>query len=392
MSKFHSYIASASKIISTYSTGKPLAIHIKAFFAADKKFGSRDRRIIASLCYYYYRTSRVFNSNTVEEKILYSLFLCETKSNELLHFFRPDLHEKTGLTPEEKLILLQVNETAIFPYINELGDPIDKHLFPLSFLIQPHIFLRIRPGKSQRVLEKLNYASVSYDLISDECIQLGNHVPADKILKLNNEAVVQDLNSQKVLNYLDVDISFLQADKKVTAWDCCAASGGKSILLYDKLKGNVQLTVSDVRNNILLNLGKRFEEAGMIIHRSLLSDLSVSTGLPDAEKFSIIICDVPCTGSGTWSRSPEQLYYFDKKQIEVYAERQQKIFLNTIPYLLPGGLFFYITCSVFKKENEAMVEFIRENSGLHVLQTQYLKGYEIAADTMFVAVFSTPNL
>ncbi len=388
MSKFHSYIASASKIINTYNAGKPLAIHIKAFFAADKKFGSRDRRTIASLCYYYYRTGRAFNRNTIEEKILNSLFLCETKSNELLHFFRPDLDEKTGQTPEEKLLLLQVNETAIFPYINELGDLIDKHLFPLSFLVQPHIFLRVRPGKKQTILEKLAHAEVPYKLIEDDCFQIGNHVAADKILILNKEAVVQDMNSQKVLNYLDADISFLQAGKKLTAWDCCAASGGKSILLYDKLKGNVQLTVSDVRNTILMNLSKRFEQADINIHNSFLADLSVASDLPVSGKFFVIICDVPCTGSGTWSRSPEQLYYFDKKQISGYAERQKKIVSNTISHLETGGFFFYITCSVFKKENEGVVEFIQANSGLHLLKMQYLKGYEIAADTMFVAVFS----
>lgn len=391
MSKFHSYIASASKIINTYSTGKPLAIHIKAFFAADKKFGSRDRRTIASLCYCYYRTGRAFNKNSVEEKILYGLFLCENKSNELLRSFRPDLDEKTSWSPEEKLLLLQTNETAIFPGSVELGNSIDKHLFSLSFLVQPQIFLRVRPGKKQIVLQKLTNAAVSFKLVADDCIQLGNHVAADKILKLNKEAVVQDINSQKVLNYLDSDDAFLHADKKLTAWDCCAASGGKSILLFDKLKGNVQLTVSDIRNTILMNLGKRFEQAGIPIHSSLLADLSVAPGLPAAEKFSIIICDVPCTGSGTWSRSPEQLYYFDKKQLNAYAERQRKIVSNTIPYLITGGLFFYITCSVFQKENEGVVEFIRGNTGLHLLQMQYLKGYENGADTMFVAVFSTAN-
>ena len=190
------------------------------------------------------------------------------------------------------------------------------------------------------------------------------------------------------MDALDKLPGHLQSSQKITAWDCCAASGGKSILLYDKLKGNIKLTVSDIRDNILINLGKRLQQAGININRNFIADLTVSSGLSAAENFSIIICDAPCTGSGTWSRNPEQLHFFDKKTIDVYAERQQQIISNVIPHLNTGGIFFYITCSVFKKENEEMVSFIKaKNSQLQLIQMEYLKGYENAADTMFVAVF-----
>ena len=273
-----------------------------------------------------------------------------------------------------------------------MGDGIDIKNFSVSFLEQPQLYLRARPGKKNRVTEKLNEASVKFDWSGNDCVTLENNISVDKILKLNEDAVVQDINSQKVLDYLQEVPVFIQATQKITAWDCCAASGGKSILLYDKLKGNVQLTVSDIRKNILMNLGKRLQQAGVNIHRSFITDLSVSTGLETSEKFSVIICDVPCTGSGTWSRSPEQLYFFNKKSIDIYAERQQKIVSNVAAHLDTGGLFFYITCSVFKKENEAMVSFIMNMfPQLHVVQMKYLEGYDAAADTMFVAVFKSGN-
>ena len=391
MSRFHSYISSASKIISTYGPGKPLAIHIRSFFAADKKFGSKDRKAIASLCYYYFRTGRAFKKNTIEEKILFGLFLCENKSNELLRFFRPDLDENTALTLTEKISLLKMAVINIFPFVNELGEDIDRHFYTLSFLTQPKIFLRIRPGKKKTVLDKLKDASINFELLSDECLKLENNIAADKILLFNKEVVVQDMNSQKVLNYLEKKPNFFTVTGKITSWDCCAASGGKSILLYDKLKGNIELTVSDIRENILLNLRKRLQQAGVNISNNFITDLSASTGLPAEKKFSIIICDAPCTGSGTWSRNPEQLYFFDKKMIETYAGRQQSIVSNIIPHLKKGGLFFYITCSVFKRENEEVTGFIKEKfsagNNLQLLQMDYLKGYENAADTMFVAVF-----
>jgi 16S rRNA (cytosine967-C5)-methyltransferase len=55
--------------------------------------------------------------------------------------------------------------------------------------------------------------------------------------------------------------------------------------------------------------------------------------------------------------------------------------------LKKNGWLLYITCSVFKKENEDVVEFTRSNSGLELIEMELLKGYEEKADTMFAALF-----
>jgi 16S rRNA (cytosine967-C5)-methyltransferase len=98
--------------------------------------------------------------------------------------------------------------------------------------------------------------------------------------------------------------------------------------------------------------------------------------------------DAPCTGSGTWSRTPENLFYFKPEIIDDFAQRQKQIVTNVMPYLQKGGLFFYITCSVFKKENEDVANFIKEKFELQILHMELLKGYDKKADSMFVAVFS----
>jgi len=392
MSKFHSYIGSAGKIIGTYTAGKPLALHLKSFFAAEKKFGSRDRRVISSLCYYYFRVGHALNHKETAERILTGLFLCENKSNELLHFFHPDLDDRIGLPLADKISLSGIKINDIFPFKDELGDSIESRDFALSFFKQPQLYLRVRPGRKDRVIHKLNGASVAFEWRGADCLVLANNASADKILQLNKDAVVQDINSQKVLDHIDRGSFPTRANQQLKAWDCCAASGGKSILLFDKLKGNIQLTVSDIRENILANLRKRLQQAGININRSFIADLSVSPGLLPQEKFDIIICDAPCTGSGTWSRNPEQLLFFKKATIDEYAKRQQQIVSNVIPHLDSSGLFFYITCSVFKKENEELVSFIKHKfPQLNLLQMEYLKGYDNAADTMFVALFQISN-
>ncbi len=153
------------------------------------------------------------------------------------------------------------------------------------------------------------------------------------------------------------------------------------------------LTVSDIRESILSNLKNRFETAGIKNYKSFIADLTETDSpqgpadqlpTPDAQ---LIICDAPCTGSGTWSRTPEQLYYLKRKTIDVYVAMQQQIVSNVIPHLQTGGLFIYITCSVFKNENEDMVSFITKKFHLQLLQMELLKGYDKKADSMFVAVF-----
>jgi 16S rRNA (cytosine967-C5)-methyltransferase len=153
--------------------------------------------------------------------------------------------------------------------------------------------------------------------------------------------------------------------------------------------GDIDLTVSDVRESILINLKKRFNEAGITKYKSFIADLTQSSKLT-TNSFHLIIADVPCTGSGTWSRNPEQLYYFEQKKIEEYSILQKKIVSNVIKHLQPGGYLLYITCSVFIKENEEVVDFIEQNFHLDVIKMEVLRGYDMKADTMFAALLQKP--
>jgi len=381
MGRHFSHLNSAVKIIEKYDGSLPFNNFIKAFFSKEKRYGSKDRRQIASLCYAFFRSGHLLKKE-VAEKIITSVFLSEQSYSDFLAEIRPEWNERITHLFADKLAFLQKNSQELFPFLRELSSQVDRDLFIRSLLVQPSLFLRIRPGKKQSVESKLNAAGIPFELLDEDCVSLANSTKAEDIFKINEEVVVQDLNSQKVLDFVK--------GKYITelpeSWDCCAASGGKSILLFDRLKGKVRLTVTDIRETILSKLHTRLHNAGIGIEQSYLADLSQS-GLPANNTFDIILCDVPCTGSGTWSRTPEQMFYFQKSKIHMYAELQKKIIANSIPSLKKGALFFYITCSVFSEENEQQVEFIKTNFAMKQLHLEYLKGYEIKADTMFVAVF-----
>ncbi len=171
-------------------------------------------------------------------------------------------------------------------------------------------------------------------------------------------------------------------------WDCCAASGGKSLLAIDII-GNIELTVTDIRKSILENLQERFNKAGVKTYQSMVADLSkpVKNIQP---KYDLVIADVPCSGSGTWGRTPEEMHFFTAEKLAEYSALQKKIISNTVPALLPKSQYLYITCSVYEDENEGAVEFLVKNFGYRLNRMENIKGYQHGADTMFAAWLTSP--
>jgi 16S rRNA (cytosine967-C5)-methyltransferase len=396
---FHRYLNYVIAIIEKYNGAEPFHLYLKKYFSANKKHGSKDRKQIAALCYYYFRIGMAVSpSIDISEKLLLATFLIEKKSSALLEKLKPAWNEKIHLDIPLKIEMVKdiFFLKKIFPYRDEISNQLTIEDFSLSFLIQPKLFIRIRPGYKNVVFGKLKAAQISFEKINENCLAFSNNEKVSEVINVDKEAVIQDFNSQQTLNlftsYVANDTSYLRNQKSeirnsTSLWDCCAASGGKSILACDLLK-NIKLTVSDTRKNILENLKKRFAKAGIKNYYSFVSDLSIPNPQKSTlEKQDLIIADVPCSGSGTWARTPEQLHFFNKKKINEYSVLQQKIISNAVEYLNENGYLLYITCSVFKKENEENVDFIQKKLNLLLIKSEYLKGYEMQADTLFAALF-----
>ena len=383
--RIHSYLRSAAQILSEYKGDQPFATWLKGYFSANKKFGSKDRKHVSHLCYSFFRLGHAFQQVPVEERILTALFLTADTDSDYLQEVKPEWNDRIGATLEEKLAYLNAKEEwkEIFPWQDELSHQIELYPFATSFLQQPHLYLRLRPAKAPRVQQKLQDAGITYQLKDDHCIVLPNSTRIEDVLLIDTEAVIQDYSSQQVLNPLKTLIG--EKKDKFSIWDCCAASGGKSLLAYD-LFNKIDLIVSDVRQSILHNLQARFKRAGITNYKSFIADIG-SPKFSTHSKYDIVVCDAPCSGAGTWSRTPEQLYYFKEEKIAYYADLQKRITLNAIKAVKAGGYFVYITCSVFQNENEDVAEYLKENAGLQLKSLHYFKGYSDKADTLFVALF-----
>ena len=385
MSRFHSYLNSAVTILSGYDGTQPFSLYIKRFFSRNKKYGSRDRWLISDYCFFYFRLGRAFQHLDMEERILTGIFLCSTHSNRMLETHRPDWDSHVIYPLDEKLKYLGLNPEQVleelFPWRDQLSEDINAAEFARSYFIKPDVFLRIRPGKGGSIRPRLKSAHIPYLEISPDTISVSPKEKVDRVLSIDSTVVIQDLSSQKVGAFL----SDALGKEECRVWDCCAASGGKSILAVDANPA-IQLTVTDIRPQILENLDQRFEVAGITdYHRQVLDLANLPESVPNAP-FDVIIADVPCTGSGTWGRNPEQLFYFEEAKIGEYAALQRTIVSNAISQLTPGGSLVYITCSVYREENEENVEFFQQELGLDLVRSGTIPGYELKADSMFAAV------
>lgn len=144
----------------------------------------------------------------------------------------------------------------IYPWKEEISTGIDQADLCYAQFTQPDLFIRLRPGKEELVKQKLKTAEITFTEVGNASLALQNGTKLDAVLNIDEEAVIQDLNSQRVQQFFPSDITA----KPTQIWDCCAASGGKSILVKDTL-ANIELTVSDARSTILHNLQARFERA-----------------------------------------------------------------------------------------------------------------------------------
>lgn len=362
-------------IVDTYDGSLPLSHFLKNYCKGFPQLGSRDRRILSEMGYCWYRCAKGIDSyGTVdfENKMKASLRICGN-----------DAIVGRMLDKEIRPLNDALDINKLFPFDVPLSEGMRRDEWLGSLLVQPSLFIRIRKQKPQ-IIKLLEENRIPFKFISDDCMSLPNGAKIDVLLP-PIAYLVQDASSQQTAEYF-------QPLKHEKWYDCCSGAGGKSLLLKD-LEPTVQLTVTDIRQTILHNLQERVRNYGHAAPSAYITDVANKEKVALTLKgklFDNIICDAPCSGSGTWARTPEQAYFFDPLTLGRFTSLQEDVATNVAAYLKPGGRLIYITCSVFEAENENVVGKVIDNTGLRLKESQLINGIGIKADSMFVAVLQKP--
>lgn len=155
----------------------------------------------------------------------------------------------------------------------------------------------------------------------------------------------QDIGAQSIVPLLEIEPG-------MTVLDLCAAPGNKTAQI---IAAGGRAIACD---RYLRRLAEVPAESARVV-------LDASEPLPFNSKFGFdrILIDAPCSGTGTLAGNPEIKWRLEPSDLSVFQARQREMIDQALPYLRPGGLLVYATCSLEREENEAVVE------GLQVLTT-----------------------
>lgn len=162
---------------------------------------------------------------------------------------------------------------------------------------------------------------------------------------LEGRVEVQDLGSQLIVEALPVG----PGD---TIIDLCAGGGGKTLALAARLGNAASIIAADTDKRRLGNLAPRAARAGAAIDHTVLLDpgREMRTLHPWVKKADHVLVDAPCSGSGTWRRSPEGRWRLDPAELARLTALQDHVLDLAAHLARQGGSIAFVTCSVLDAE------------------------------------------
>jgi 16S rRNA (cytosine967-C5)-methyltransferase len=160
---------------------------------------------------------------------------------------------------------------------------------------------------------------------------------------------LQDVASQAVVETIGLP-------QNARILDYCAGGGGKALALAALSQQTVDVWDSDAGR--MKDIAKRADRAGATIIRLP----EAPTAADSNSLYDLILCDVPCSGSGAWRRSPQGKWLLTAERLRQLRDIQTEILDEAAPLVAQDGLLVYTTCSFLKEENINIIQsFITDN-------------------------------
>lgn len=329
---------------------------------ADRRFGSRDRRLYRELLFTALRHARVLVTLPTSDEVTWAALLAracavtrETEAfcaafAEPLHpvpaaspldlvpdWFSAEVETSPGLPTPDTLAAALLARAPV--WVRQQTDRPDEALAEWAargWVAEPHPDL---PDAFRLPPETGLSACTSY--------QAGHYE-------------IQDLGSQLILASLD-----LPAASPGPRWlDACAGAGGKTLQLARLLGPSARIEAADPRPAALAELQARAARAGLGARIRIVPRPVAATSAASAVGgYDGVLVDAPCSGTGTWRRAPHLMACTRPGDLAEAAARQLEILGASAARVRPGGLLVYATCSVMRRENEAVAAAFLASTG-----------------------------
>ena len=216
----------------------------------------------------------------------------------------------------------------------------------------PPLTLRVDLSRITRAdyRSRLQEASIESTEIqwSDSAVTLDRPLPVERLPGFTEGLVsVQDAGAQ-------LAAVLLAAEPGMRVLDACAAPGGKTGHVLERLGAAADVTAVDIDAARVERIRANLERSGRRA-RLIVGDMREPEGFWDGRPFERILVDAPCSSTGVIRRHPDIKLLRRSGDLPAFAAAQLSILAAAARMLAPGGRLLYATCSVLPEENEAVV-------------------------------------
>lgn len=346
------------EIISEIFKNERPADHIVNDYVRKRKFiGSKDRRFIINTVWDIVRNRMrlEFQADSADPRKILLVYL---KNEDFDLIADGSVYGLTPLSKEEKSWLKNLPEKIYPPHVEcecplWLYEKIDSPMLATSLNQTAPADLRVNMASREATKNRLR----SEGLFFSETPYSPFGLRSEERINLNNCAAYHEglVEVQDEASQLSALLCDVKPDDKII--DYCAGAGGKSLAIsaYNRNEGVVQ--AYDVNWNRMDVIKERAERLG-------IRNIKILRSLEDKD-YKCFIVDAPCSGSGTWRRSPDAKYRLTPRKLQELNKTQREILEIAYNHTAPGGKIVYMTCSILADENEKIVEtFVADHEDL----------------------------
>ena len=381
--------------VSLKENGPSADVLVRKYFSMRRYAGSKDRRTVTNLLYEVIRRWGFLSDISENNHRKMVMAQLKLSGDDPVQYFTGDKHAPDLITADERSFIQNLEQEKLehhrlnYPQWlegdlkNRFNDKFEQELIALNE--RAPLTLRIVRNAKQ-ILEFLDAKNIAY--------RKGIHANSAIILEEQTQirdwpiyrkglVEIQDEAAQVAVKYVE-----LRPGQQVM--DLCAGAGGKSLAAAGYMANKGQIYAFDTVEARLKDFKTRAKRSKHHIFQTfVLTDKNRTQKLAEfSGKMDRVIVDVPCSGSGTWRRNPENRWRLTPERLKEYTNIQASLLNEAWNATKVGGRTIYMTCSILKCENEDRIEkFLNEHDDAKLIPIRK-RGIEQLEGTLQLSPFS----
>ncbi|KJZ20019.1 RsmB/NOP family class I SAM-dependent RNA methyltransferase [Loktanella sp. S4079] len=346
-------VAAAISILDDIRDGQPAEQALTTWARNSRFAGSKDRAAVRDHVFDVLRAKLSLGNGTGRALLA---ALLRRDGLDVDAFFAGEGHAPAPLSDAEREVLVkpasltQAQECDVPEWLWDLWQSslgTEAEAAAIAQQLRAHVYLRVNRRRATVDMAKKLLAGDSISTVPhptvEGCLRVTENARRVKNSRAYQDGLIelQDAASQFAVREVPVNDG-------ARVLDYCAGGGGKALAFADIY--DAQVFAHDIAPQRMKDIPERAARAGVTIE-------TLSTqSLMGVGPFDVVFCDAPCSGSGTWRRTPDAKWRLTSEELDRLTQMQRDVIESAAPLVAVGGALVYATCSVLDVENSKIVE------------------------------------